>query len=186
MDNCPSHVTDDVIHLLTEARVCVVTFTPHTIQIFQVLDVTLFDVLKRRTRYELSFEDEKERPKFIMKVYHDFKQTMVEFNIWGTFQDVTRTLWHIPFYSMRKSSDEAQASESSGRLTSSWINSRVSGKTPDLTGSTGQSKMICSKRMSLSLVRCRDIVLCQKPEKWNYRETHHITSTGLWVSEFFI
>jgi hypothetical protein len=28
MDNCPGHVTDDVIHLLTEARVRVITFTP--------------------------------------------------------------------------------------------------------------------------------------------------------------
>jgi hypothetical protein len=30
MDNCPSYVTDDVIGLLTEARVCVITFEPHT------------------------------------------------------------------------------------------------------------------------------------------------------------
>jgi hypothetical protein len=30
----------------------------------------------------LPFEDEKETVKFIMKVYHDFKQTMVESNTW--------------------------------------------------------------------------------------------------------
>jgi hypothetical protein len=33
--------------------------TQHTAQIFQVLDVTLFGVLKRRPRYELPFGDEK-------------------------------------------------------------------------------------------------------------------------------
>jgi hypothetical protein len=78
MDNSPSHVTDDIIAVLTEPRVRVITFTPQTTQIFQVLDVALFGVLKRRLGYELPFEDEKETVKFIMKVYHDFKQTMVE------------------------------------------------------------------------------------------------------------
>jgi hypothetical protein len=53
MDNCPSHVPDDVIHLLTKARVCVITFARHTTQIFQA-----FGVLKRRLGYELPFEDE--------------------------------------------------------------------------------------------------------------------------------
>jgi hypothetical protein len=80
MDNCPSQVTDDIIGLLTEARVHVRTFAPQTTQIFQGFDVTLFDVLKRRLGYKLPFEDEKESVRFIMKVYHDFKQTMVEFN----------------------------------------------------------------------------------------------------------
>jgi hypothetical protein len=86
MDNCPSHVmschvTDDIIGLLTEARVRVVTFAPHTTQIFHVLDVTLFGVLKRRLGYKLPFEDDKETVRFRMKVYHDFKQTVVEANI---------------------------------------------------------------------------------------------------------
>jgi hypothetical protein len=86
MDNCPSHVTDYIIGLLTEARVRVITFAPHTAQIFQVLDVTLFGVLRRRPGSKLPLEDEKESVKFIMKVYHNFKQTMVEFNTWEAFQ----------------------------------------------------------------------------------------------------
>jgi hypothetical protein len=44
--------------------------------------VTLFDVLKRRLGYKLPFEDEKETVSFIMKVYHDYKQTTVDPNIW--------------------------------------------------------------------------------------------------------
>jgi hypothetical protein len=76
----PCHITDDSVGLLTEARVRVITFAPHTTQIFQVLDVTLFGVLKRRLGYELPFEDEKETVNFIMKVYHDFKQTIVDSN----------------------------------------------------------------------------------------------------------
>jgi hypothetical protein len=78
MDNCLSHpischATDDIIGLLTDARVRGITVAPHTTQIFQVLDVTLFGVLKRRLGYELPFEDEKETVKSVMKVYHDFK-----------------------------------------------------------------------------------------------------------------
>jgi hypothetical protein len=75
------HVTDHVIGLLTEARVRVIAFAPHTTQIVQVLDVTLFGVLKRRLGYKLPCEEENETVEFIMKVYHDFKQTMVEPNI---------------------------------------------------------------------------------------------------------
>jgi hypothetical protein len=80
MDNCPGHVTDDIIGLLTEARVRVITFAPHITQIFQALDVTLFGVLKRHLGSKFPFEDEKETVKFIMKVYHDLKQTIVELN----------------------------------------------------------------------------------------------------------
>jgi hypothetical protein len=43
--------------------------------------VTLFGVLKWRLGYKLPFEDEKETVTFIMKVSHNFKQTMVEQNI---------------------------------------------------------------------------------------------------------
>jgi hypothetical protein len=46
MDNCSAHAPDDVIRLLTEARVRVITFAPHTTHIFQILDVTLFGVLR--------------------------------------------------------------------------------------------------------------------------------------------
>jgi hypothetical protein len=36
----------------------------------------------------LPFEDEKETVNFIMKVYHEFKQTIVESNIWGALQAI--------------------------------------------------------------------------------------------------
>jgi hypothetical protein len=48
MDNCSPHLTPVVIDLLSNARVRIVTFAPHTTQIFQVLDLVLFGVLKRR------------------------------------------------------------------------------------------------------------------------------------------
>jgi hypothetical protein len=86
MEHWSGQLTNDVINLLTEARVRVITVAPYTAQIFQVLDVTLFGVLKRHTRCELPFGDEKATVKVIIKPYHDFKQTMVEPNRWRVFQ----------------------------------------------------------------------------------------------------
>jgi hypothetical protein len=63
----------------------VTTVAPHTIQVFQVLDFTLFGVLKRRPRYQLAFDDDHVIVKSIMKVYHNFTQRMVPPNVWGAF-----------------------------------------------------------------------------------------------------
>jgi hypothetical protein len=56
MVHCSADVSDAVIRLPTEARVRVISFAPHTTQVFQVLDLTLFDALKRCPRYELTFD----------------------------------------------------------------------------------------------------------------------------------
>jgi hypothetical protein len=85
MDNGSAHVTDDVIQVLTEARVRVITFAPDTTQVFQVLDLTLFGVLKRRPRYELPFNDQNATVKCIIKVYYDSRQTVLPSNVWGAF-----------------------------------------------------------------------------------------------------
>jgi hypothetical protein len=85
MHNSSVHVTDDVMCLLTEARVRIITFASHTTQIFQILDLTLFGILKRRPRYQLPFENDNAKVKRIMKVYHNFRQTTVPPNVWGAF-----------------------------------------------------------------------------------------------------
>jgi hypothetical protein len=69
-----------VIRLLTEARVRVITFASHTTQIFQIIDLTIFGVLKRRTGYALPFEHDNATAKFIMRVYHDFGHTVTKPN----------------------------------------------------------------------------------------------------------
>jgi hypothetical protein len=53
MEKCSADFTDDVILLLTEARVHVIAFAPCITQVFQVLDLTFFSVHKRRPRYKL-------------------------------------------------------------------------------------------------------------------------------------
>jgi hypothetical protein len=88
MDYYSAHVGDDVICILTEARVRVITFASHTTQTFQLLDFTLFGVLKRCPRYELPVDENHATVKVITEVYHDFAQTRVPSNIWRTFRAV--------------------------------------------------------------------------------------------------
>jgi hypothetical protein len=112
MDNCSSHVTDDVSRLLAEVRMHVITFAPHTTQIFQVLHLTLFGVLKRRTGYALPFENDNATAKFITRVYHDFRQTMIQPNIWAAFHALgfeyyTRTEPYRLLFNQKKLTESA-------------------------------------------------------------------------------
>jgi hypothetical protein len=86
MDNCPSHVGDVILNLLREERVRVITWPPHTTQIFQELDPSLFGVFKRKGQYKLPFDDDQPTATFLLNVYRTFKQMMVEANIWRAFQ----------------------------------------------------------------------------------------------------
>jgi hypothetical protein len=72
-----------VIDLLSEARVRIVTFAPHATQIFQGLDLSLFEVLKRLGQYQLPFGDDAASARFIKKIYRDFRSTMTDINRCG-------------------------------------------------------------------------------------------------------
>jgi hypothetical protein len=87
MNNCLLHMGDAVIEVLTRERVGVNIFNLHTthIHIFQMLDVMLFGTLKKHVTGFSTLDEDQPTAAFIIKVYHDFKQTMVEVNIWGAF-----------------------------------------------------------------------------------------------------
>jgi hypothetical protein len=85
MDDDSVHVRNDVMAILTEAKVRVIILAPHTTQIFQVLVLTLFGVPERCARYELPFDDDNATVKVIMKIYHNFPQAMVPSSVWKAF-----------------------------------------------------------------------------------------------------
>jgi hypothetical protein len=66
MESWSSRITCHPISVLAQGRLRVISFAPYTAQIFQVLDVTIFRVLKRRPRSELTFGDKKATLKFVM------------------------------------------------------------------------------------------------------------------------
>jgi hypothetical protein len=162
-DNCSPHLTPVVIDLLSEALVWIVTFASHTTQPFQALDLTLFGVLKRRGQNQLPFGDDAGNPRFIKKVYCDFRSTMTDINIWGTFQWIG-VIYNIVDWIQRASFDEIILRESRGFrefwdmiLTSLWRIYRRGAKMRGLDGSTGLNQVIRHLNLSVLPAHARDI-----------------------------
>jgi hypothetical protein len=88
MDDSPSHVKEEALNLLRDARARVITWTPHATHIFQKLDLRLFEVLKRREQYALPFEDDQTTTSFLLRIDRMLRRTMFEPNIWGTFHEL--------------------------------------------------------------------------------------------------
>jgi hypothetical protein len=149
MDNYLPHMSVDVIAVLTNARVTVIIFAPHTTHVFQILDVVLFCALKKHTTGLEILNEESGTVTFTLKLYHDVKQTVVEINRCGTFSAIgcTHDIIQDP-YILRfddKSSDRVPASWSSGSATHLWRVCRHDVNRPSLGGLTNQNKLICSK-----------------------------------------
>jgi hypothetical protein len=144
MEKCWFHVTDDVIRIPTGARLRVITFAPHATQVFQVLHLTLFGILKRRSRYELTCDGDNATVKFIMTVYHDFTQIMMPPNVCRAFNalgfecDTRREPYELLF-------DEEKLRESAGfeelcSVTFPWTSCRADDVLLGSVGSTRLSK----------------------------------------------
>jgi hypothetical protein len=88
IDNCSPHVSDDVIAILTNVRVRIITFALNTTHVFQMLDVVLFGALKKLDSGLEMWNEESDTVAFIIKLYHDFKKLMMEVNIWGAFSAI--------------------------------------------------------------------------------------------------
>jgi hypothetical protein len=118
MDNCSSHTSDNVIAILTKESVKIITFSSHTTHIFQIFDVVLFKALKKYATGLATFEEEQTIAAFIIKVYHDFKQTMIEVNIWGCSEPlgsfIASTNFRTNCSSMRKNPGKVPGSSSYG------------------------------------------------------------------------
>jgi hypothetical protein len=83
IDNCSPYVSNDIVVILARVRVRIITFAYHTTYIFQMLNVMLFGALKKYVTSLETLDEKQPADAFLLKVYHDFKQIMVEVNIWG-------------------------------------------------------------------------------------------------------
>jgi hypothetical protein len=59
MDNCSAHVTPEIFRLLGENHIKIVTYAPHTTNIFQALDLSLFGVFKSKEKFWMDQDDDK-------------------------------------------------------------------------------------------------------------------------------
>jgi hypothetical protein len=91
MDVCPTHLISGVRNLLNAARVPVVTFASYTTQIFQLLDLAFFGMLKWEEKYYLPFSDLGKTGNFVYNVYRKMEKTLTAPNIWAVFQAIEIT-----------------------------------------------------------------------------------------------
>jgi hypothetical protein len=145
----------------------VVPFTPqpHTTQIFQVLDLTLFRILKRRGEDQLSLEDDAGSPRFIRKVYHDHdsRMTTIEPNIWRAFRSIG-VRYSVVDGVQRVSFDEMTLRESEGFKELWDIDCSLETLSPrtgaaGLGGSTSLSDMVWPSPLRISVTGQEDIPL---------------------------
>jgi hypothetical protein len=88
MDNCAVHMHDDTLQELDAHRVKVVTFPLHTTNIFPSLDFSLFNVFKKRMAYKLSMDSDDSTKAFILRIFHNVKQTLVADNVRSAFVQI--------------------------------------------------------------------------------------------------
>jgi hypothetical protein len=113
MDNYSLHISDDVVAILTHARVQIITFASYTTHIFQMLDIVLSGALKKYANGLKMFDEEQSAAAFLLKVYHDFKQTIIEVNISQAFVAIgfTHNIEQSPYELLF---DEAKLRQSRG------------------------------------------------------------------------
>jgi hypothetical protein len=86
MDNCSIHTRPEVFEMLREDDVTVITFPPHTTQVCQALDLSLFGVLKSKLQDKLPLGNDDRVIAFIQKDFHSLKQTFVPDNVRNAFK----------------------------------------------------------------------------------------------------
>jgi hypothetical protein len=71
--------------MLTDHRVEVLTFRPHTTHIFQRLDLSVFGNLKKIMNYRLPLGSDGTMTRFIKRIFHIMNQRPVEDNVRSSF-----------------------------------------------------------------------------------------------------
>jgi hypothetical protein len=66
-------MSNDVIAILTRKRIRIIIIANYTIHTFQILDVVLFDTLKKYATGPETLDEESQAAAFLLKVYCDFK-----------------------------------------------------------------------------------------------------------------
>jgi hypothetical protein len=69
MDNCSVHMRELTLRNPPAHWIKVATFPPHTTNVFQCLDLSLFDILKKRINYKLLLDRDDSMAMFIQRIF---------------------------------------------------------------------------------------------------------------------
>jgi hypothetical protein len=86
MDNCFIHTKSEVLAALRDDNVKMITFPPHTTQIFQTFDLCLFGVFKKKMQSKLPFANDSLTMNFVRNAFHVLKQIFVPDHVRSVFK----------------------------------------------------------------------------------------------------
>jgi hypothetical protein len=161
IDDYSLYTGDAVIAVLTRDRVRIITFASQTTHIFKMLDVMLFGAFQKHGIGLRTLEKQRPAAAFLLKVYHDFKQTMVEINIWDAFTaiefayDIEQNPYGLLFDEKKFRQTRGFAGSVSARC--HWRVCRRDVENRNLDGSISQNKSIWSKYFAILPVRNEDM-----------------------------
>jgi uncharacterized protein (UPF0248 family) len=109
---------------------------------------------------------------FLLKVYCDFKQIMMEINIWKAFAiigftyDIDEIPYRLPFD--EENSDKILTSWSYGNAIYHWIVCRSDSKNQNWDRLTSRDKSIWSKYFTFLTIRNKDMWSIEKLKMWTF------------------
>jgi hypothetical protein len=85
MDNCSTYVTPEIFRPLGKNHIKIVTFAPHTTNIFQAFDLPFFGVFKTKAKFWMDQDDDMAFPATTHKLVRQFHSVATPENIHGSF-----------------------------------------------------------------------------------------------------
>ena len=84
-DNCSSHLDDEMLRILAENLIIVITYPPHTSHVFQVLDLLLFGILKKYKKYIPKDDTISPKIDHLKRVFHSYEMSTCSSTIRSSF-----------------------------------------------------------------------------------------------------
>lgn len=85
LDNCKAHLDENLLKILAENKILVITYPPHTSHVFQVLDKLLFGVLKKHKKYIPKNDDWQPLVDHIYRTFHAYELSTCSTTIRSSF-----------------------------------------------------------------------------------------------------
>ena len=87
-DNCSYHIDEELLQILTNHRILVITYPLHTSHLFQVLDRLLFGVMKNNKNYIPDNDDIQSTLQHLYKTFKAYELSTCSLNIHASFRHI--------------------------------------------------------------------------------------------------
>jgi hypothetical protein len=182
MDNCSAPVTPEIFKPLSENHIKIVTFAPHTSNIFQALDLSFFSLFKTKEKFWSDQDDDKTFTATIDKLIRQFHSVATPENIRGGFvrAEFSYSTGVIPYVLefSRERMWRVQVFDMFADLTVSWKVCRCAGRIRSSVSSVRQVSSLSTKRNQNLIEQSREKATLLNSCIF----TFHRIESGAWVT----